>query len=174
MALLTITVLLVWGGIGATGLIMGLPEQAGDVADVLLSGGLIGYFIAYAVGGYLMYAVLFAAIGAFCETPRDAQTLMGPIMMILVVPILVMQMALRNPDGTLVQVLSWVPLFTPFLMTARAPSDVALIEHVGAIAGMVLTMLLMVWLSGRAFRAGALSDVKLSWKSLLGAVRGGA
>lgn len=56
-----------------------------------------------------MYAVLFAAIGAFCETPRDAQTLMGPIMMILVVPLLVMQMALRTPDAPVVQILSWCP-----------------------------------------------------------------
>ncbi len=63
-------------------------------------------FLAYMVGGYLMYAVLFAAIGAFCETPRDAQTLMGPIMMVLVVPILVMQMALVNPDAPVVRILS--------------------------------------------------------------------
>jgi ABC-2 type transport system permease protein len=33
--------------------------------------------------------------------------------------------------------------------------------------------LLMVWIAGRAFRAGALSDVKLSWKSFAGAIRGG-
>ena len=174
VALLTCTMLVVWGGLGLGGLATAFPETTADIVDILMGDGLFIWLLIYLVGGYLMYAVVFAAIGAFCETPRDAQTLMGPIMMILVVPILVMQMALRNPDGTLVQVLSWVPLFTPFLMTARAPSDVALIEHVGAIAGMVLTMLLMVWLSGRAFRAGALSDVKLSWKSLLGAVRGGA
>ncbi len=170
VALLTVTVLLVWGGIGATGLIMGLPEQAGDVADVLLSGGLIGYFIAYAVGGYLMYAVLFAAIGAFCETPRDAQTLMGPIMMILVVPLLVMQMAIATPDAPVLKILSWVPFFTPFLMSARAPSEPPMIEVVGTMAGMFAFALLMVWIAGRAFRAGALSDVKLSWKAFAGAI----
>ena len=170
VALLTITVLLVWGGIGAVGLIAGLPAYAGMVGEVLLSGGLIGYFLAYAVGGYLMYAVLFAAIGAFCETPRDAQTLMGPIMMILVVPLLVMQMAIRTPDAPVVQIMSWVPFFTPFLMSARAPSEPPLIEIVGTMAGMFAFALLMVWLAGRAFRAGALSDVKLSWKAFAGAI----
>lgn len=170
VALLTITVLLVWGGIGAAGLIGGLPQYAGMVGEVLLEGGLIGYFLAYAVGGYLMYAVLFAAIGAFCETPRDAQTLMGPIMMILVVPLLVMQLAIRTPDAPVVQIMSWVPFFTPFLMSARAPSEPPMIEIVGTMAGMFAFALLMVWIAGRAFRAGALSDVKLSWKAFASAI----
>ena len=173
VAFLTLTVLLVWGGIGAFGLIAGLPQYAPMVGEVLLEGGMLGYFIAYAVGGYLMYAVLFAAIGAFCETPRDAQTLMGPIMMILVVPLIVMQMALRTPDAPVVQILSWVPFFTPFLMSARAPSEPPMFEVVGTMAGMFAFALLMVWIAGRAFRAGALSDVKLSWKSFAGAIRGG-
>ncbi len=173
VAMLTTTVLLVWGGIGAFGLITAAPETAATVGSVLLEGGMIGYFIAYAVGGYLMYAVLFAAIGAFCETPRDAQTLMGPIMMILIVPLLVMQVALRTPDAPVVQILSWVPFFTPFLMSARAPSEPPLLEVVGTMGGMFAFALLMVWVAGRAFRAGALSDVKLSWKSFAGAIRGG-
>ena len=117
--------------------------------------------------------MIFTAIGAFCETPRDAQTLMGPIMMVLIVPLLVMQLAVRTPDAPLVKILSLVPPFTPFLMSARAPSQPPLIEHVGAIGGMVLLIVLAIWLSGRAFRAGALSDVKLSWKSLGSVVRGG-
>ncbi|NJC41824.1 ABC-2 type transport system permease protein [Brevundimonas alba] len=170
VALLTMTVLLVWGGIGAAGLIAGLPQYAPMIGEVLLSSGLLFYFAAYAVGGYLMYAVLFAAIGAFCETPRDAQTLMGPIMMILVVPLLVMQMAIRTPDAPVVQIMSWIPFFTPFLMSARAPSEPPMIEIVGTMAGMFAFALLMVWVAGRAFRAGALSDVKLSWKAFGAAI----
>ncbi len=173
VAMLTLSVLVVWGGIGAFGLISAAPETARDVASVLMTDGLILYFLAYIVGGYLMYAVLFAAIGAFCETPRDAQTLMGPIMMVLVIPILVVQMALVNPDAPLVRFLSWVPFFTPFLMSARAPSGPPMVEVIGTMAGMFAVALLMVWLAGRAFRAGALSDVKLSWKSFGAAMGGG-
>ncbi|MFC5345383.1 ABC transporter permease [Brevundimonas staleyi] len=173
VAFLTLSVLVVWGGIGAVGLITAAPSTAADVAEVLMRNGLIFYFIGYIVGGYLMYAVLFAAIGAFCETPRDAQTLMGPIMMVLVVPLLVVQMALVNPDAPAVKFLSWVPFFTPFLMSARAPSGPPMIEIIGTMAGMFAVALLMVWLAGRAFRAGALSDVKLSWKSFAAAMSGG-
>ena len=173
VAMLTLTVMLVWGGIGAAGLIAAAPKEAAMVGEVLLEGGMLGYFLAYATGGYLMFAVLFAAIGAFCETPRDAQTLMGPIMMILMVPMFAMFMTLRTPDAPAVQMLSWIPFFTPFLMSARAPSEPPMIEVVGTMVGMFAFALLMVWLAGRAFRAGALSDVKLSWKSFAGAIRGG-
>jgi len=173
VALLTLTVMAAWGGMGAAALIFFAPERAVDVGQILLSGGMLAYFAVFMAGGYLMYAVLFAAIGAFCETPRDAQTLMGPIMMILVVPLLVMQLALRTPDAPVVQIMSWVPLFTPFLMIARLPSEPPLIEVIGAMAGMFVFALLMVWIAGRAFRAGALSDVKLNWKSFAKAIRGG-
>ena len=173
VALLTLTVLAAWGGIGAAGLFWFAPEQGGMVGDILLNGGMLAWFGAFMLGGYLMYAVLFAAIGAFCETPRDAQTLMGPIMMILVIPMITMQMALQTPDAPMVRIMSWIPFFTPFLMIARMPSDPPLIEVIGAMGGMFAFALLMVWIAGRAFRAGALSDVKLSWKSFAGAVRGG-
>ncbi len=173
VALLTTTVLLAWGGLGAATLVAFAGQYAPMVGEVLLDGGMVFYFLAYAVGGYLMYAVLFAAIGAFCETPRDAQTLMGPIMMILTVPILIMTTALQSPDAPLVQILSWVPLFTPFVMPARLAAEPPMVEVVATMAGMFAFALFMVWMAGRAFRAGALSDVKLSWKSFAGAIRGG-
>lgn len=172
VALLTLAVLGAWGGIGAIGLVAALPDVARDVGSVLLTNGLFVYFLLFLVGGYLMYAVLFAAVGAFCDTPRDAQTLMGPIMMVLVAPLLVMQMAIRTPDATVVKVMSLIPPFTPFVMAARAPSGPPLIEIIGGLIGMFLFAAVMVWAAGRAFRAGALSDVKLSWKSFMGAVAG--
>jgi ABC-2 type transport system permease protein len=172
VALLTLTVMAAWGGIGAMGLLASAPAQAAQVGDILWGGGLLAWFVAFMVGGYLMYAVLFAAIGAFCETPRDAQTLMGPIMMVLIVPMITMQMALTTPDAPLVRILSWIPPFTPFLMMARMPSDPPLYESLGALAAMFAFALLMVWVAGRAFRAGALSDVKLSWKAFGAAIRG--
>ena len=173
VAMLTLSVLAVWGVLGFGGLTRFAPDQAAEILSVLWSGGLLAWFLAFMVGGYLMYAVLFAAIGAFCETPRDAQTLMGPIMMILVVPMLTLTMALQTPDAPAVKILSWIPLFTPFLMMARMPSDPPLIESVGALIAMFAFAGLMVWVAGRAFRAGALSDVKLSWKSFGAAIRGG-
>jgi ABC-2 type transport system permease protein len=55
----------------------------------------------------------------------------------------------------------------------RVEHETPPIEIAGTMAGMFAMALLMVWVAGRAFRAGALSDVKLSWKSFGGAIRSG-
>lgn len=177
VALVTLTVLCAWGGLGAAGLSYA-AQQGGDFAPALtgaLSGlardGLWLWLIGYFVGGYLMYATVFAAIGSFCETPREAQTLVGPIMMALIIPVFVLQMAMRDPDLAIVRTLSWVPFFTPFLMSARAPSGPPLIELIGTLAVMAAFTALVVWLAAKAFRAGALSTGKLDWKGVLGAIR---
>jgi ABC-2 type transport system permease protein len=171
---ITATVLGVWGALGAlilSSFAAAAPGLVQDFVSVLTGEGLLIYLLIYLVGGYLMYAVLFAAIGAFCETPREAQTLLGPIMILLSAPIIVMQLAIRTPDMAVVKFLSWVPLFTPFLMPARVPADPPMIEIVGTMLGMFLTAALMVWIGGKAFRAGALSTAKLDWKGLVGLLR---
>ena len=180
VALVTLTVLAVWGGFGAAALSFA-AQQGGDFAPALsgaLSGlardGLWLWLVGYFVGGYLMYAAVFAAIGSFCETPREAQTLIGPIMMVLVIPVFVLQMAMRDPDLAIVRSLSWVPFFTPFLMSARAPSGPPLFELAGTLAVMIAFTVLIVWLAAKAFRAGALSTGKLDWKGVIGLVRGRA
>lgn len=179
VAALTLTVMLVWAGFAGAGvsfLASAMPTVARDIGGALgglAEGALFLWLVAYFIGGYLMFAVVFAAIGAFCETPREAQTLIGPIMMLLIVPIFVMQMAVRNPDLAAVKVLSWVPVFTPFLMSARAPSHPPLWELAGTLGVMALFAALMIWVAGRAFRAGALSTAKLDWRGVLGALRRG-
>ena len=50
-----------------------------------------------------MYAALFTTIGAFCETPREAQTLLGPLMMILTIPLVFMGQAVTRPDAPLLR-----------------------------------------------------------------------
>jgi ABC-2 type transport system permease protein len=172
---ITATVLGVWSGFAALGvnaLASVAPGIVGDFVSVLTEGGLIWYLLIYLVGGYLMYALLFTAVGAFCETPREAQTLLGPIMIFLSAPIIVLQLAIRTPDMPLVRIMSWIPLFTPFLMPARITAEPPMIEIVGTMLGMAVTAAFMIWLGGKAFRAGALSNVKLDWKGVFAAMRG--
>lgn len=169
----TLTVLGVWGVVGAGALTMFAPTIAADIAAVMFGKGLIFYFGFYLVGGYLLYAAVFTAVGAFCETTREAQTLLGPVMAVLIVPVLFMSQAIRRPDAPLLEALSWVPPFTPFLMTARAAGEPPLWQVLGTGALMIVTVFVVVWLSGRAFRAGALSTGKVDLKGLLSAVRRG-
>jgi ABC-2 type transport system permease protein len=81
--------------------------------------------------------------------------------------VLFMTLALRNPDAEVLRILSWVPPFTPFIMAARAGGDPAWWEIAGTTAVMAATVAGVLWLSGKAFRAGALSTMKLDWRALL-------
>jgi ABC-2 type transport system permease protein len=167
----TATVLAVWVGLGGTAMAVMNPAIAHDVLAVLIGKGLIFYFAFYLVGGYLMYASLFIAVGAFCETTREAQTLLGPVMILLTIPLVFMSQAIRRPDAPLLEVLSWIPPFTPFVMTARAGSEPPLWQVLATGALMALTTALVIWIAGRAFRAGALSTGRVDLKGLVARVR---
>lgn len=175
VAAVTTTVLGVWLTIGAAVLIKADPGAARMLVDILLSRGLIVYFAAYFLGGYLMYATLFTTVGAFCETSREAQTLLGPMMILLSVPMAFMNQAMMHPDAPIVQAMSWFPPFTPFMMAARAASGPPWWQVVGSGALMFAVTGLELWVAGRAFRAGALStarfDVKYFFASLAGRER---
>lgn len=165
---LTGTVIGVWSLAGAAALMAFAPGLAGDLGAVLMGKGLIFYFAAYLVGGYLMYASLFAGIGAFCESQRDAQTLLGPIMLVMSIPIIFMSQAIRTPDSPVLNVLSWIPPFTPFLMPARIAGDPSMVQVVGTTVLMLVTTIVIVWISTKAFRAGALATGKVDLKGMVG------
>jgi len=168
----TATALLVWATVAGTLFGSQHPDILASVAALLLGKGLIVYFLIYFVGGYLMYAALFTTIGAFCETPREAQTLLGPVMILLTIPLVFMGQAVTRPDAPLLQILSWIPPFTPFLMAARAASDPPLWQVVGTVALMFATTALELWVAGRAFRTGALASGRFDFKLLLAGVTG--
>lgn len=168
----TTTVLGLWGVISGSVLAATHPEIAADLGVVLLSHGLIFYFLFYFILGYLMYATLFVTVGAFCETSREAQTMLGPMMIVLVIPMLFLVQAITHPDSPLLQFLSWIPIFTPFLMAARTASDPPLWEILGTGVLLAATVAGEIWLGARAFKAGALStsrfDVRYFFASLIG------
>jgi ABC-2 type transport system permease protein len=166
------TVLGVWLSIGGALLIALQPHVAGDVVAALMERGLLLYFAFYFIAGYLMYATLFITVGAFCETTREAQTLLGPMMILLSVPMVFLTQTIAHPDAPLLQALSWVPLFTPFLMAARVASEPPAWQIFGTGALLVAVIALELVVAVRAFRAGALSsgafDIRRFFASLAG------
>ena len=171
-AAVTATALLVWVTIATSIFGSQHPEIIAAVAALLFGKGLALYFLIYFVGGYLMYAALFTTIGAFCETPREAQTLLGPLMILLTIPLVFMGQAVTRPDAPLLQALSWVPPFTPFLMAARAASGPPLWQVIGTAGLMFATTALELWVAGRAFRTGALSSGRFDFRLLLAGISG--
>ena len=158
---LSATVMAAWGLIAFAALGRFAGPMTGEVGSALVRHGLIVWFVLFFVFGYAMYAAVFAAIGSFCETVREAQTLLGPLMLLMTVPIMFMNLALEHPDAPLVVALSLIPPFTPFLMTARLAAAPALWQVAGSLVLMALTATGVIWVCARAFAAGALSAGKL-------------
>jgi ABC-2 type transport system permease protein len=171
-AAVTATALTVWLTLASLAISSRNPALLGAVIGVLLQHGLLFYFALYFVGGYLMYATLFTTIGAFCETTREAQTLLGPLMILLTIPMVFMGQAIARPDAPLLQLLSWIPPFTPFLMAARAASGPPWWQVAGTAGLMFAMTALELWVAGRAFRTGALSSGRFDLKLLLAGVSG--
>jgi ABC-2 type transport system permease protein len=168
----TATALVVWVSLASAIVGSQNPQLLSDIVELMFGRGLILYFLLYFVGGYLMYAALFTTIGAFCETPREAQTLLGPVMILLSIPMIFMGQAVTRPDAPLLQALSWVPPFTPFLMAARAASGPPLWQVAGTAALMFATTGLELWVAGRAFRTGALASGRFDLRLFLAGVMG--
>jgi len=131
-------------------------EMTRQILQVLRHSSLLPAFLIYFLLGYLMYAGLFLSIGSVCNTIKEAQNYMGVVMMILMVPLMTMVYIPKDPNGTLATVLSWIPLYTPFVMMNRATADPPTFEVVGTIVVLAASTLGMLWLSGRIFRVGIL------------------
>lgn len=124
--------------------------------EVLLSSELIPYFVFYYLAGYALYAGIFLAIGSLCNTLKEAQSLMMPMMMVLIVPLVTMTFIAQDPNGPVARIMSWIPLFTPFTMMNRAATQPPLIDSIGTTILLLLSIALVLWLSGKIFRQGVL------------------
>ncbi|HEY6599160.1 MAG TPA: ABC transporter permease, partial [Pseudomonadales bacterium] len=110
--------------------------------------------------GYLLYAALLCAIGSLANNLKEAQTLMMPIQMLLMVPLLVMVPIGRDPNGLLAQVLSWVPPFTPFVMMNRAAFPPPLATYVGTTLLLLISIYIALRIAARIFETGILMTGK--------------
>ncbi|PCJ54144.1 MAG: hypothetical protein COA70_05780 [Planctomycetota bacterium] len=131
-------------------------EWAGVLIDVIKSSGLLPLFALYFFSGYMIYAGIFLAIGSLCNTVKEAQNFMGTATIILMVPLFTMVFIAQDPHGSLATFLTWVPLYTPFVMMNRAAADPPMFDMVGSGILMFVMAIFMLWLSSRIFRMGVL------------------
>lgn len=134
----------------------GASELAGQVLTILKTSDLIPLFSVYFLLGYLMYAAFILSIGSVCNTIKEAQSYMGVLTMIMMVPLLTMTFIPKDPNGALARILSWIPLYTPFTMMNRATADPPLIDLIGTFVLLLATTVVALWMSGKIFRLGIL------------------
>jgi ABC-2 type transport system permease protein len=120
--------------------------------------GLLLYFVIYYVLGFLLFSSILAGIGSVCNTIKETQSLMMPIMMVFILPLLAWFKLVQDPGGTLARVLSFVPPLTPMVMMLRlsAGFDVWVGEILFSIALLAATVLAAIWAAAKVFRTGVL------------------
>jgi ABC-2 type transport system permease protein len=120
-----LTTLALWG-VGLFGMAMALSPQAAGAAIhaigeivTLTNAPLIAlYFLC----GLLIYGAIFLAIGSMAKSVADAQALLGPVTLIIIVPNMLVGAIVAAPNGIVARVLSWIPIYTPFFMLMRLAS----------------------------------------------------
>lgn len=117
-------------------------------------------FVVYFVLGYLLFSAMMVAIGAAVSTLKEAQNLMMPVTILLIIPLFAMVPVTRDPNGTLAQVLSFIPPFTPFVMMNRAAGPPALWEYAATTVLLILAVLVAMWAAAKIFRVGILMTGK--------------
>lgn len=134
---------------------------------------IIGMFLFYFLGGYLLYGSLFAAIGGAVDHDTDSQQFMLPITIPLVFGFILAEMAIANPDGPAVWWASIIPFTSPIVMMVKVgmmgmgfiPIDWGTIglSMILLIVGFVFT----TWLAGKIYRVGILMyGKKVNYKEL--------
>ncbi len=130
---------------------------AADIPLPSISPTIFIWFILYFAGAFILYAGLFAAVGVMVESPQEAQPLLLPIMMPLVLSIVFISPVLQSPNSALAVVLSLVPLTSSVPMIIRlAITDVPFWQVLLSFALLVGGFLASIWLSARIFRTGML------------------
>jgi len=154
-------VLVSW--VGVPGGLPFLPEGGlpFDLSAVLPSGGVLAFFLVCFLGGYFLFASLFAAVRAMCSTEEEAQQLQLPVVLLVIVPMVFMMPVLENPNAPSSVALSLFPFFSPILMFGRVASGaVPLWQTLLSVVLMAATLWVTARVAGRIYRTGILMQGK--------------
>ncbi|GGM80135.1 ABC transporter permease [Dyadobacter beijingensis] len=129
---------------------------------------ILGCFLFYYLGGYLLYSALFGAVGAAVDNDADTQQFMLPITLPIIFSFVFAQFVLRDPDGTLAFWTSIIPFTSPIIMMVRIPFGVPAWELVLSMVLLILGFMGTTWIAARIYRVGILMyGKKVSYKELV-------
>lgn len=135
----------------------GLSEMGSFITDLdklpllLIAFGFVFFFL----GGYLLYASIFAAIGAASGEEGD-QSLTFIATVPIIISIIIMMSVLNQPNSRLAVISSLIPFCSPIIMVGRLPFGPPawqiILSGILLIAGFLFT----VWMAGKIYRTGIL------------------
>ena len=129
---------------------------------------LIGFFVFYWLGGYLLYGALFAAAGSAVDAEADTQQFMIPLTVPLLITLMLATPMMQEPNGTIAIWLSLIPFSSPLAMMIRLPfGGVQTYEIALSMILLIIGFLGTTWISAKIYRVGILTyGKKASYKDL--------
>jgi ABC-2 type transport system permease protein len=136
-------------------LLGGAPVEGGQLPALTVGLGLA--FGAFFMGGFLLYSILYAAVGSMVSRQEDVQAAASPLMIVAMAGYFVSFSALNGIDQGWVGIVSLIPFFSPYLMPARILlGDPSAWEIALSIGLLVAALVGALWVAARIYSAGVL------------------
>ena len=131
------------------------PAFLADIPSIPVT--VVLFFVIFFVLGFLFFATMFASVGAMVNSDQEAQQMQMPVIIFLIVPIMLMMFIIGNPDSTLAFIFSMIPFFSPIIMFMRVSVLMPPVwEVVLSLIILILSIIGMIWLTGKIYRVGIL------------------
>jgi len=120
---------------------------------------MLGMFLFYFMGGYLLYSALFAAVGAAADSETDTQQFMLPVTAPLLIAYLLSFAIIQNPDGPAAFWGSIIPFTSPVVMMVRVSMGIdsqEVWQLYLSMALLIITFIGTVWVASKVYRTGIL------------------
>lgn len=138
---------------------LNVNQQTADIAIGLLNINWMQVFVCfilYFIGGYLLYASLFAMFGSAANDSQEAQQFIMPVTVILLIAFYVGFASTNNPEGSLAFWGSIIPFTSPVVMIVRAPYEIPMWELAISVVLLYATAISTTLLAGKIYRTGIL------------------
>ena len=146
---------------------MMLASIMGTLTDTGYLAMLFGCLLLFVVGGFLLYASLYAAAGSAVDSVQEGQQYNTIIMMPIIFSIFIMMTIFNDPNSPLAFWASMIPFTAPIVMIARIPFGIPAWEIVVSLVVLYATFVFTTWLAARIFRIGIFMHGKRpSWREL--------
>lgn len=143
--------------------VTGVMDAIGTVNVPLI----LGCFVFYFLGGYLLYSALFAAVGSAADSDTDTQQFMLPVAAPLILSIVTLAAVLNEPNGTLAMWMSMIPFTSPVTMMMRIPFGVPTWQLLLSMLLLVLGFVFTTWVASKIYRIGILTyGSKVNYKTI--------
>ncbi len=129
---------------------------------------MLSAFAFFFIFGYLLYAAIFAAIGAMSDQDTETQQFVIPVTVPLLLPFILLPLIASDPNGSLSFWLSIIPFTSPIAMMARLPFGIPYWQVTLSVALLLSFCALALLLAAKLYKSGILMyGNKPSFKAIM-------